>query len=103
MTNAKGFLQIFLFIPIYIGSNICCDYKPANKNENDLHCKRFFCGQSRECKMKDCDVELLVEIKKLKDAEVDSAIRFFNGVLEELSVSKSLETHQNPTTAPPVA
>ena len=53
--------------------------------------------------MKDCDVELLVEIKKLKDAEVDSAIRFFNGVLEELSKSKSLETHQHPITAPPVA
>ena len=53
--------------------------------------------------MKDCDVELLVEIKKLKDAEVDSAIRFFSGVLEELSVSKSPETHQHPITSPPVA
>ena len=53
--------------------------------------------------IKDCDVELLVEIKKLKDVEVDNAIKFFSGVLEELSVSKSLETHQHPTTAPPAA
>lgn len=53
--------------------------------------------------MKDCDVELLVEIKKLKDVEIDTAIRFFNGVLEELLESKSLEKHQNPTTAPPAA
>ena len=53
--------------------------------------------------MKDCDVELLVEIKKLKDVEVDNAIKFFSGVLEELSKSKSLERHQNPTTAPPAA
>ena len=53
--------------------------------------------------IKDCDVELLVEIKKLKDVEVDNAIKFFSGVLEELSVSKSLERHQHPTTAPPVA
>lgn len=68
-----------------------------------MHFKKVFCGQARECKMKDCDVELLVEIKKLKDAEVESAIRFFNGVLEELSVSKSLETHQHPITAPPAA
>ena len=53
--------------------------------------------------MKNCDVELLVEIKKLKDVEVDNAIRFFSGVLKELSKSKSLERHQNPTTAPPAA
>lgn len=59
--------------------------------------------QTEGAAVKDCDVELLVEIKKLKDAEVNSAIRFFNGVLEELSKSKSLETHQHPTTAPPAA
>lgn len=53
--------------------------------------------------MKDCDIELLVEIKKLKDAEVKNGIKFFSGVLEELSKSKSLETHQHPITAPPVA
>ena len=68
-----------------------------------MHFKKVFCGQARECKMKDCDVELLVEIKKLKDVEIDTAIRFFNGVLEELLESKSLEKHQNPTTAPPAA
>ena len=53
--------------------------------------------------IKDCDVELLVEIKKLKDTEVENGIKFFNGVLEELLVSKSPETHQNPTNAPPAA
>jgi len=53
--------------------------------------------------MKDCDIELLVEIKKLKDTEVENGIKFFNGVLEELLVSKSPETHQNLTSAPPVA
>jgi len=53
--------------------------------------------------MKDCDIKLLIEIKKLKDTEVKNGIKFFNGVLEELLVSKSPETHQNLTNAPPAA
>jgi hypothetical protein len=65
--------------------------------------KNHFVVMAKECEMKDSDIELLVEIKKLNDQELNIAIDFFNGVLEELSKSKSLEKRQNLTNAIPAA
>lgn len=65
--------------------------------------KNHFVVMAKECEMKDSDIELLVEIKKLNDQELNIAIDFFNGVLEELLKSKSLEKRQNLTNAIPAA